>query len=268
MPWYHIHIVVKGKEYYEYDQSLTSVKKLIKLYSKGQNFLFSGIRIDPHDIGKIRIYETESLEKNITGARVWDVGINATRRFIGSPPSEAFAPKPRTKDVFIVHGTDHKPLKELKTLLCEFGLNPIVLHEQPSGSRTIVEQLEKYSGKVGYAFVILTPDDVGCLKKRYLNLHDVCLSKENESENKRKNMEFFFRNIIKMLINRARQNVILEFGLFMGKLGRGRVCCLYKDVELPSDMHGIVYIRFKESVNEVRDKIVKELKAVGYEIKM
>jgi len=32
-------------------------------------------------------------------------------------------------------------------------------------------------------------------------------------------------------------------------------------------MHGIVYIPFKESVNEVRDKIVKELKAAGYEIK-
>ena len=33
-------------------------------------------------------------------------------------------------------------------------------------------------------------------------------------------------------------------------------------------MHGIVYIPFKESVNEVRDKIVKELKAAGYEIRI
>ena len=57
--------------------------------------------------------------------------------------------------------------------------------------------------------------------------------------------------------------------IFMGLLGRDRVCCLYKgDVELPSDMHGIVYIPFKESVNEVRDRIIKELEEAGYEIIM
>lgn len=70
------------------------------------------------------------------------------------------------------------------------------------------------------------------------------------------------------LRNRARQNVVLELGYFIGKLSRDRVCCLHKgDVELPSDMHGIVYIFFKKSVNEVRHKIIKELKEAGYEIK-
>lgn len=63
--------------------------------------------------------------------------------------------------------------------------------------------------------------------------------------------------------------MILEFGYFIGKLGRDKVCCLHQgDVELPSDMHGIVYVPFKESVNEVRDKIVKELKAAGYKMKI
>jgi len=33
-------------------------------------------------------------------------------------------------------------------------------------------------------------------------------------------------------------------------------------------MHGIVYIPFKESVNEVRDRIIKELEEAGYEIIM
>lgn len=33
-------------------------------------------------------------------------------------------------------------------------------------------------------------------------------------------------------------------------------------------MHEIVYIPFEKSVNEVRDKSVKELKAAGYEIKV
>jgi predicted nucleotide-binding protein len=58
------------------------------------------------------------------------------------------------KNIFIAHGRDHKPMREIKAMLTEFRLNPIVLHEQPSGSRTIVEKLEKYSD-IGYAFVIL-----------------------------------------------------------------------------------------------------------------
>lgn len=71
-----------------------------------------------------------------------------------------------------------------------------------------------------------------------------------------------------LLKSRARQNVILEFGFFIGKLGRKRVCCLYKErVELPSDMHGMVHVSFLNSVNEARDMIAKELKAAGYEIK-
>lgn len=55
------------------------------------------------------------------------------------------------------------------------------MHEQPSGSRTVVEKLEKYSDKVGYAVVTLSPDDVGCLSERYLRLHDVLLSRVKTS---------------------------------------------------------------------------------------
>jgi predicted nucleotide-binding protein len=154
-----------------------------------------------------------------------------------------------SKNIFIVHGSDHKPMKELKTILIEYGLNPIILHEQPSGSRTIVEKLEKYSD-VGYAFVILTPDDIGGIKH---------------------NFDKFLKNwdlrLIDKVEQRARQNVILEFGYFIGKLRRDRVCCLHQGkVGLPSDMHGIVYIPFENSVNEIREKIIKELQEAGYEV--
>ena len=277
MPQYHIHIVCKGKEYYEYNQTLESIQKLFKLYNKGQKFLFSGIQIDPHEIGKIRIYETELRNEEIVGARVWDVGINVTRRFIESPPSDDFAPKPINKNVFIVHGRDTNSIMELKAMLSEFGLVPIVLHEQPSGSRTIVEKLEKYSN-VGYAFVILTPDDVGCLDVRVSkSLKSVVETLQNlveaytviKRKGPLKKARGELSRVISLFKPRARQNVVLEFGYFMGLLGRDRVCCLYKgDVESPSDMHGIVYIPFKESVNECCDKIVKELKAAGYEIKI
>lgn len=153
---------------------------------------------------------------------------------------------PWSNSVFIVHGKNRKSLKELQSMLKEFGLDPIVLYEQPSGSRTIIEKLEKYSN-VGYAFVILTPDDRGGSFKKRSRLSGV--------------------NILEGMAFSARQNVILECGYFIGRLGRDRVCCLYKgNVELPSDMHGIVYIRFEESIDEARDMIMKELKAAGYEI--
>jgi predicted nucleotide-binding protein len=153
--------------------------------------------------------------------------------------------KPKSDSVFIVHGTDHQPAKELKEILTETGLKPIILHEQAGGSMTIIEKLEKYSN-VGYAFVILTPDDVGG------NFHGY----------KGKQMEF------SKLTLRARQNVVLEFGYFIGHLGREKVCCLYKgDIELPSDMHGICYVHFQNSIIEVKATILKELKAAGYQLK-
>jgi len=171
----------------------------------------------------------------------------------GTTHSKKFAQS--TDKIFIVHGKDHTPLKELKNMLKGFGLNPVVLHEKASGSRTIVEKLEKYSD-VGFAFVILTPDDIGMLSLSYTRFRP----------------EHFIKGPFPSLLDfkpRARQNVVLEFGYFIGLLGRDRVCCLHKGgVELPSDMHGIVYIPFKESVNEVKDEIVKELKEADYEIKM
>ncbi|MBT0159357.1 nucleotide-binding protein [Candidatus Bathyarchaeota archaeon A05DMB-2] len=154
------------------------------------------------------------------------------------------------KEVFIVHGTDHGPMKELKAILAESGLNPIVLNEQPSGGRTLVEKLEEYSD-VGYAFVILTPDDLGGIYE----------SGKKWSRPKR------LRSFLKKAYPRARQNVILELGYFIGKLGRDRVSCLLKKpLEQPSDIHGIVYIRFDKSLEEVRNAILKELEAAGYTV--
>jgi predicted nucleotide-binding protein len=154
------------------------------------------------------------------------------------------------KEVFIVHGTDHGPMSELKAMLAAAGLKPIVLSDQPSGGRTLMEKLEEYSN-VGYAFVILTPDDLGGIYE----------SGGKWSRPTR------FRSFLKNAYPRARQNVILELGYFLGKLGRDRVSCLLKKpLEQPSDIHGVVYIRFEKSLEEVRSEILKELEAAGYAI--
>jgi len=170
--------------------------------------------------------------------------------------------------VFIVHGRDHEPVKELKEMLQDFGLNPIVLHEKTSeGSTTLAEKLEEHSKDVGYAFIILTPDDVGC--------------KEIEVKEMQSQLQAPFlrrpvlltvgemEKIFESLKPRARQNVIFEMGYFWGLLQRKRVCCLLKgDVEKPSDINGVVYVSFKNSVKEAEDKILKKLRKAGYEIKL
>lgn len=133
------------------------------------------------------------------------------------------------KQLFIVHGRDTAPAFELQRLLeKELKLDSILLRDEPHSGRTIIEKLEDKSN-VDYAFVILTPDDVGALKSEKLK-------------------------------DRARQNVVLEWGMFAAKIGRDKVCILLKgNLELPSDMHGIGYHRFHESVEEVFLKIKKEL---------
>jgi predicted nucleotide-binding protein len=62
---------------------------------------------------------------------------------------------------------------------------------------------------------------------------------------------------------RARQNVIMELGWFMARLGRDRVVILYSgELELPSDILGVVFLEFKEKIGEVADRIYQRLKGV------
>jgi len=271
--YYHIRILynkpgsIFSQSLYETDLATESVIDFSKQYSEGGKVLFNGKWIDAINIGAVQIRESPLPSGEYPSKEYLFSGHNpnileVTRQFIKSPPlglrTTGASLKPTSKNVFIVHGHDIKPVKELKEMLKGFGLNPIVLHEKPSGSRTIIEKLEKYSD-VEYAFVILTPDDLGGTVEEFMTaiegMTDSIIGLD---------LEDFLGNEIKY---RARQNVILEFGYFIGRLGRDRVCCLYKgDVELPSDMQGIVYIYFKDSVNEIRDKIIKELKEAGYQI--
>lgn len=169
------------------------------------------------------------------------------------------------KDIFIVHGRDHKPVQELKMMLFEFGLNPIVLHDLADKGRTLIEKLEQEARGKKYAFVILTPDDIGGLKDSYEKIISELVRTLSDYVPRAP-----IRNKLFGIIRyRARQNVILEFGLFMGLIGRNRVCCLLKgDVERPSDMDGILYKKFKNSVKEKQVEIMRELKEAGYEIKI
>lgn len=148
-----------------------------------------------------------------------------------------------TKRVFVVHGRDEVAKTNLEIFLHEIGLEPIVLHRQADEGMTIIEKFEKHSD-VGYAFILLTPDEIAYL------------ASDDEKPEDQKIKEF-----------RARPNVIFEFGYFVGKLGRARVCCLYTgNVSLPSDVSGMIYKRYEQNIEEVAYSVIKDLKASGYTV--
>ncbi|MDH5694980.1 MAG: nucleotide-binding protein [Gammaproteobacteria bacterium] len=150
--------------------------------------------------------------------------------------NEKSTPSLETRKIFIIHGHDSGTKETVARFITKLGLEPIILHEQASLGRTIIEKFESYSD-VGFAIALITPDDIG--------------SSTKDLDNQRK---------------RARQNVIFEFGYFIGKIGRNRVAGLVKgEVEVPSDYSGVLYIPFDES-GSWRFNLIKELKTVGYDV--
>ncbi len=141
-----------------------------------------------------------------------------------------------TNEIFIVHGRDEGAKHMVVRFLERLDLEPVILAEKPGKGRTIIEKFEQHA-QVGYAIVLLTPDDAGSLQ-----------GDDND------------------LKPRARQNVIFELGFFIGCLGRKHVCALTKgDVEIPSDYAGIEYIPFIDS-DDWQLKLIRELKSGGFEI--
>jgi predicted nucleotide-binding protein len=154
-----------------------------------------------------------------------------------TPKGAAARSRRASRRVFVVHGHDEAARESISRFLERLDLVPVVLREQPSAGRTVIEKFEGESD-VGFAVVLLTPDDVGGIA------------------NARK----------KTLRPRARQNVIFELGYFAGALGRRRVVALVKhEVEIPSDYHGVVFIQL-DSNDGWRLKVAQELKAAGLTI--
>lgn len=141
---------------------------------------------------------------------------------------------PLSNKIFIVHGHDNGAKSEVARFLEKIGFEAIILHEQANQGKTIIEKIDVY-GNVGFAVVLLTPDDEGCARG------------ERPSP-------------------RARQNVILELGYFIGRLGRDKVCALKKgDMEIPSDFMGVVWENMDQN-GAWQQKLARELNAVGHNI--
>jgi predicted nucleotide-binding protein len=147
------------------------------------------------------------------------------------------------QEIFVVYGHDTGVRDELELMLRRMGLSPVVFAHLPAAGETIIEKLESYigqHGKAAYACVLVTPDDEGY--------------KVGEADKKK---------------YRARQNVVLELGMVLARLGRKRVAILRKKtVEQPSDIDGLIYIPFEERVEEIKVRLLQELQAAGFSPKL
>ncbi len=202
------------------------------------------------DLSDIDFYPMVAPSSDMQKRRRWNSGIGSLKNLLSTALEEVdlgeAAPESSPSDsntivgrkVFVVHGHDEALKQTVARTLEQLDLEPIILHEQPNKGRTIIEKFEDYSD-VASAVVLLTPDDMA-----YESQEDPSAARP-----------------------RARQNVILELGFFLGKLGRNRVAALYMgdEIELPTDYSGVLFIPV-DSAGRWQFDLVKELKGCGIEV--
>lgn len=176
----------------------------------------------------------EWFRKNTAGYLVKPASPGEVVRMIAKAVGESKPEKRGGPKAFIVHGHDEDALLGLKNYLqntLRFP-EPIVLREQPSQGRTIIEKFEEAAADVDLVFVLLTPDDRGT-------------GADGHEERRR-----------------ARQNVILELGFFLAHFQRrsGRVILLHKGaLDIPSDLAGVVYVDITAGIGAAGEGLRKEL---------
>lgn len=146
----------------------------------------------------------------------------------------------RNKKVFVVYGHDGNARTQLEAMLRRWDLEPLILDQLISSGQTIIEKLEEFTKQANFGIVLATPDDIG-------------YPKNNESKKQ----------------YRVRQNVVLELGMLLSRIGREKVAVLLsqaEEMEKPSDIEGLVYIPFKDNVEEAKVSLAKEMQNNGYEL--
>lgn len=143
----------------------------------------------------------------------------------------------RGKAVFVVHGHDVNARVQVVEAIRAIGYYPIVLQNEPNKGRTIIQKLNDLS-QAAYTVVVMTPDDLG--------------GKAADTPELRA---------------RARENVIFELGLFLGKQDLRNVCILKTPgLDLPSDLHGIAWVALDLTNDDWRRSLYREMRATGLDI--
>lgn len=114
-----------------------------------------------------------------------------------------------------------------------FYSNQLFLQEQPNQSIDLIfPKFERLAKECSIAIILMTPDD-------------------NVNEN-----------------SRARQNVIFELGYFLGmwqkEVDRKVILLKKGNIEIPSDISGVLYITYTNNITEAYYDLKKQLNHWGY----
>ena len=150
-----------------------------------------------------------------------------------------------SKNIFIIHGHNHQAREDIELILRRNNINPIILAHEANQGDTVVEKFERHSD-VTHAIALFTRDDIGGSVKDVGKLDSL--------------------NNLEKIAYRARQNVLIEAGYFMSKLGRERLTILAENaIEIPSDYQGMISIKMDEN-DEWKRKLLLELQTCGFTI--
>lgn len=175
----------------------------------------------------VNVYDSgkHSVQGKDSGGRV--------KQLLDDLAADLAAGKTPGRKVFVVYGHDDQALTQLEAMLRRWQLEPLILRRLPSGGQTVIEKLDHYQSDASFGVVLATPDDQGHAK--------------GDPGSK---------------LFRARQNVVLELGMLLARLGRRNVAILLKnqsDMERPSDIQGLIYHSFSDNVEEAGAALMREL---------
>lgn len=190
----------------------------------------------------LNVYDRGTV--NVQGKNCGEVeailGVFQDTSAVGEQTAAYASPK---RKVFVVYGHDQACRDQLEATLRRWGLEPLILEQLPTEGQTVIEKLESAIAEADFGVVLATPDDEGY--------------RAGHSDEK---------------AFRARQNVVLEMGMLLAKLGRSKVAILLKQqegMERPSDIQGLIYIPFKDDIaKEAGVSLAKSMVAAGYRIEI
>ncbi len=135
--------------------------------------------------------------------------------------------------VFVVFGKCKAVKEDVVSFVRSIGVETIVLEEETSGGKTIIEKLE--SAKCDKAIIIMSGDDK-------------VISYRGSNQRKC-----------------PRQNVIFEYGYFVAKIGRNNTIVIKTknaDLNLLSDCSGICHIQYKKKSKTWQKQLRRELSPI------
>ena len=270
LPKYHIYV-----EYAEPEKSgvrfNVSQEELVRTFATpfaaGQPFWFTGRLLNPMKVTKVVLFWSHTTadklslpnQENLVAAKDKKYLIESivkgkvkgsyvcTEKFLPSTVKKASPNKSATsasgnlgRRIIVVSGADCEMKQAVIGALIKLLLIPLVMCEEPSQGKKIVENFSRDYADVGFAVVLLSADDFAYAK--------------NEAGTKRK--------------LRPRQDVVFKLGFLLGKLGKGNVLVIFRECsnfEIATDFEGIKVTALDDQ-DSWKLALIRELTNCGYTV--